>query len=296
MTPLAVSDYTVVSALGHGRAPTLQALRAGRSGLRQVDFETATLGAWLGVVDGIEALDWRADLADFDCRNNRLAELGLRADAFSSSVRRAAARFGAARIGVFLRRLVRLVGPDFRRTHARLDRVAFTLGVPLLRCRHQRSIDNLPGHRDIALLLELPVKGFHDPLERAGLGQAIAKMPDGVLVRRPIPEREPQKTQPTQAIPDHELHPRIRQVVLRLQDQRLEHHHRIERRPPALGSVAVAEPLHKPTAEILEVHRLLQNLERIALLAQGLKVIAQTEQGLGIHHGSPSSRPISESP
>ena len=102
MTPLAVSDYTVVSALGHGRAPTLQALRAGRSGLRQVDFETATLGAWLGVVDGIEALDWRADLADFDCRNNRLAELGLRADAFSSSVRRAAARFGAARIGVFL--------------------------------------------------------------------------------------------------------------------------------------------------------------------------------------------------
>lgn len=102
MTPLAVSAYTVVSALGHGRAPTLQALRAGHSGLRQVDFETATLGAWLGVVDGIEALDWRADLADFDCRNNRLAELGLRADAFSSSVRRAAARFGAARIGVFL--------------------------------------------------------------------------------------------------------------------------------------------------------------------------------------------------
>ena len=29
MTPLAVSDYTVVSAPGHGRAPTLQALRAG---------------------------------------------------------------------------------------------------------------------------------------------------------------------------------------------------------------------------------------------------------------------------
>jgi 3-oxoacyl-[acyl-carrier-protein] synthase-1 len=102
MTPLAVSDITVVSALGHGRGATLDALQAGRSGLRQVDFETAALGAWLGVVDGIEALDWPAGLQAFDCRNNRLAELGLRADGFADSVRRARDRFGAARVGVFL--------------------------------------------------------------------------------------------------------------------------------------------------------------------------------------------------
>ncbi len=102
MTPLAVSDITVVSALGHGRSATLDALQVGRSGLRQVDFETAALGAWLGVVDGIEALDWPAGLQAFDCRNNRLAELGLRADGFADSVRRARERFGAARIGVFL--------------------------------------------------------------------------------------------------------------------------------------------------------------------------------------------------
>ena len=102
MKPVAVSDFTVVSALGHGRAATLQALREGRSGLRQVDFETATLGAWLGVVDGIDRLNWRTDLAEFDCRNNRLAELGLQADGFADSVRRAAARFGADRVGVFL--------------------------------------------------------------------------------------------------------------------------------------------------------------------------------------------------
>ena len=102
MKPLAITDFTVVSALGHGREPTLQALREGRSGLRQVDFETATLGAWLGVVDGIDELPWPDELAAFDCRNNRLAELGLRADGFAERVRQAAARFGAGRVGVFL--------------------------------------------------------------------------------------------------------------------------------------------------------------------------------------------------
>ncbi len=50
-------------------------------------------------------------------------------------------------------------------------------------------------------------------------------MPDGVLVQRSIPERQPQEARPTQAVPDHELHPRIGQIVLRLQYQDLEHHH-----------------------------------------------------------------------
>ena len=102
MKPAAVSAHTLVSALGHGRGATLQALREGRTGLRQRDFETAALGAWLGVVDGIEALDWPDELADFDCRNNRLAELGLRSDGFIDRVQQARARWGAARVGVFL--------------------------------------------------------------------------------------------------------------------------------------------------------------------------------------------------
>ena len=54
MTPLAITDVTLVSALGDGRAATLAALREGRSGLRQVDFESAQLGAWLGLVDGLD--------------------------------------------------------------------------------------------------------------------------------------------------------------------------------------------------------------------------------------------------
>ncbi|MFT3817432.1 MAG: beta-ketoacyl-[acyl-carrier-protein] synthase family protein [Rubrivivax sp.] len=102
MKPVGISTHTLVSALGHGRDATLQALRQGRTGLQQRDFETAALGAWLGIADGIEALDWPAEYAAFDCRNNRLAELGLRADGFAEHVRQARERWGAARVGVFL--------------------------------------------------------------------------------------------------------------------------------------------------------------------------------------------------
>lgn len=102
MVPVAVSDCTLVSALGHGRAATLAALRDGRSGLARRGFETARLDTWLGVVDGAEQVQFPAELAGFDCRNNQLAELGLRADDFAAAVRRAVQRFGAARVGVFL--------------------------------------------------------------------------------------------------------------------------------------------------------------------------------------------------
>ena len=102
MKPLAVVDYTVVSALGHGRAATLAALQAGRTGLARQDFETATLGSWLGVVAGADEVVLKSEFAEHDCRNNRLAELALRADDFGGRVQRAARRWGTARVGVFL--------------------------------------------------------------------------------------------------------------------------------------------------------------------------------------------------
>jgi 3-oxoacyl-[acyl-carrier-protein] synthase I len=102
MTPLAVSDFTCVSALGHGRAATLAALLESRTGLLPQQFETAALNTWLGVVAGADDVQLPAAMSDFDCRNNRLAELGLRADGFGEQVRAAAARYGAARVAVFL--------------------------------------------------------------------------------------------------------------------------------------------------------------------------------------------------
>ncbi|QAZ38224.1 beta-ketoacyl-[acyl-carrier-protein] synthase II [Methylibium sp. Pch-M] len=102
MKPLAVTDYTLASALGVGRAATLAALRGGRSGLARKTFETAALDTWIGEVEGVDAQALPPALADFDCRNNRLAWLGLQADGFAASVARAQARFGPRRIGVFL--------------------------------------------------------------------------------------------------------------------------------------------------------------------------------------------------
>ena len=102
MKPLAVSDFTLVSALGHGCAPNLAALQAARTGLARQAFETATPATWLGVVAGVDDVQLASELADHDCRNNRLAELALRADDFGQRVRRAATRWGASRVGVFL--------------------------------------------------------------------------------------------------------------------------------------------------------------------------------------------------
>jgi 3-oxoacyl-[acyl-carrier-protein] synthase-1 len=101
-TPLAVSDFTVVTALGAGRAATLAALQASRTGLKKQVFETAAIDTWLGLVAGADEVQLPAALAAHDCRNNRIAELALRADGFGDTVRRAAARHGPARIGVFL--------------------------------------------------------------------------------------------------------------------------------------------------------------------------------------------------
>ncbi|HUG21960.1 beta-ketoacyl-[acyl-carrier-protein] synthase family protein, partial [Piscinibacter sp.] len=102
MMPLPVSAYTVTSALGTGRDATLTALRAGRSGLARKPFETAEVDTWFGEVPGVDAEHLPADLADFDCRNNRLAWLALHADGFATNVRAARERHGAHRVGVFL--------------------------------------------------------------------------------------------------------------------------------------------------------------------------------------------------
>ncbi len=102
MRPLAVAAYTVTNALGCGVAESLQALRRGASGLRPCDFEDAALPTWIGRVAGLEAAPLSGAWSPFDCRNNRLAGLGLEQDGFGAAVHAARARYGAARIGVFI--------------------------------------------------------------------------------------------------------------------------------------------------------------------------------------------------
>jgi 3-oxoacyl-[acyl-carrier-protein] synthase I len=102
MTPLAIRHFTLASALGLGQAAHSRALQQGTSGLAPRRFETASLDAWLGVIDAIDDLRLSPELADFDCRNNRLAALALRCDGFDTQVQRTVERFGAHRVGVLV--------------------------------------------------------------------------------------------------------------------------------------------------------------------------------------------------
>lgn len=100
--PLRFSSFTMTSALGAGLAPTLAALRAQRSGLAHRLWETVDLDTCIGAIDALECFSVRDDLQAYDCRNNRLAQLGLEQDNFSAAVQVAVARYGADRVGVFL--------------------------------------------------------------------------------------------------------------------------------------------------------------------------------------------------
>lgn len=102
MNPLWLSHFTATSCIGRGLEQTLAALRQSRSGLAPCAFDTVDLAAFVGEVAGVDALRLPAHLADFDCRNNRLALLGLIQDGFDEAVRAAIARYGAQRVGVFL--------------------------------------------------------------------------------------------------------------------------------------------------------------------------------------------------
>lgn len=102
MRPVLLSAYTMTSCLGRGLAPTLEALRAGSSGLAPCRFETAELDTFVGEISGVDDTKIPPSLGPFDCRNNRAAELGLAQDGFSRAVEDSARRLGNERIGVFM--------------------------------------------------------------------------------------------------------------------------------------------------------------------------------------------------
>lgn len=99
---LRISAYTVTSGVGVGVQRHREALAMGKTGLRACDFEGVGLQTYIGRVDGVEDIRIEGEQADYDCRNNRLALLGLRQDGFMDAVHEAKQQYGAARIGVFL--------------------------------------------------------------------------------------------------------------------------------------------------------------------------------------------------
>ncbi|AXS81337.1 beta-ketoacyl-[acyl-carrier-protein] synthase family protein [Dechloromonas sp. HYN0024] len=102
MTPLLLSAYTATTCLGRGLDAMRDALRNGRSGLVPCAFETVQLDTWMGEVAAVDNEKLPVALARYDCRNNRLTQMGLETDGFAESVRAAIGRYGRTRVGIFL--------------------------------------------------------------------------------------------------------------------------------------------------------------------------------------------------
>jgi 3-oxoacyl-[acyl-carrier-protein] synthase-1 len=98
--PLVLSHFATVNPLGAGCAATLEALAERRAGLRPMDFDGAELATWIGRIGGVEERPVAERLAQYDCRNNRLAQMALEQDGFAQAVARARDRYGADRIAV----------------------------------------------------------------------------------------------------------------------------------------------------------------------------------------------------
>lgn len=102
MNPLLLSHFTATSSIGQGLVPTLNALRQRHVGLLPCTFETVDLITFIGEVTDVDKVVLPNHLSHFDCRNNRLALLGLNQDGFADAVRDAIAKYGSQRIGLFV--------------------------------------------------------------------------------------------------------------------------------------------------------------------------------------------------
>ena len=102
MNPLWLSHFTATSSIGRGLDQTLSTLKEQRSGLSPCTFDTVDLKTVVGEVAGLDDVKLPNHLSEYDCRNNRLAWLGLMQDGFDEAVRAAIKKYGRQRIGVFL--------------------------------------------------------------------------------------------------------------------------------------------------------------------------------------------------
>ena len=102
MTPLTISAYTATSAMGRGLNAHLASLRSERTAMRRNDFGRTPLPCWIGRVAGVEEAALPPALANWECRNNRLAWLGLQQDGFLARVLDARTRYGPGRLALLL--------------------------------------------------------------------------------------------------------------------------------------------------------------------------------------------------
>ena len=102
MIPLRVTAYSIACSAGTGVPAFAASLHERRGGLRPNDFTEVPLATWIGRVPGVEDVALPARLANWDCRNNRLAWLGLQCDGFFERACAAGGRYGRDRVAIVI--------------------------------------------------------------------------------------------------------------------------------------------------------------------------------------------------
>ena len=102
-TPIQITAYTAVSALGQGLEAHKSAILSEQSGLSKCDFQDCNLPTYIGRIKDVEAVQFKEEhLSSYHCRNNQVAYLGLQQDNFRDSVHEAIERYGSDRIGTVI--------------------------------------------------------------------------------------------------------------------------------------------------------------------------------------------------
>jgi 3-oxoacyl-[acyl-carrier-protein] synthase-1 len=141
IAPLAITAFTATSALGHGRNAQAEALRRDRGGLRTNDFTRVPLVCAIGRVGSLEAHPLPPAFADYDCRNNRLAWLGIDVDGFLDAAHGAIERYGPDRVALVVGTSTSSIGATeegYRELEG--DRLPARLRRPVLHTPHSPGL------------------------------------------------------------------------------------------------------------------------------------------------------------
>ena len=182
-----ITAFTATCAAGTGNARLWNALHDARSGLRENDFGASPLATWIGRVPGVEDAALPEGLSEYECRNNRLAWLGLQQDGFLERVAAARARHGAGRVALVLGTSTSSIGAT-EEAYARLSAGAFPedLRRPAVHTPHstgeflQRALDIGGVAFTVATACSSSAKAFAQADRLLELGVADAVVVGGV--------------------------------------------------------------------------------------------------------------------
>jgi len=156
------------------------------------------------------------------------------------------------------------------------DRRLLVFGVALFGGGDQRGVDDLPAHGDVTGCAKLGVEPFEQRLALALV--SFSGNRKIVRVGNPVGKAQAQKPHERQPVVDQELGVFVREIVGRPNDQDLEHHHTIERRPPALRSVRIGQRSRQLRAKHFEIDDPAEGQQLIAKVAQPLRQLVDGER------------------